>query len=148
MKIQIGQMLQNRYRVDQFIGRGGMAEVYKVWDQHRNTALAMKILHEDLALDKIFMRRFKREAQTLADLQHPNIVRFYGLELEGYQAFMLMDFIDGLTLKHLIFSADKNGMPLREIQHVTNSLCSALGYAHNEGLVHCDLKTRQCIDKA
>jgi len=99
----VGQLLKNRYRVDEFIGRGGMAEVYKVWDQRRATFLAMKLLHEDLAMDKIFLRRFKREAETLAKLQHPHIVRFYGLEQDGPLAFMLMDFIEGKTLKRTIF---------------------------------------------
>jgi len=74
-----GKILSNRYRVDSFLGRGGMAQVYKVWDNRRMTFLAMKVLHEDLSLDRIFMRRFQREAQTLEKLQHPNIVRFYGL---------------------------------------------------------------------
>jgi len=95
----VGQTINNRYRVDDFLGRGGMAEVYKVWDTQRNVDLALKLLNEDLALDKVFLRRFKREAETLAKLQHPNIVRFYGLEQVGTRAFMLMDFVEGVTLK-------------------------------------------------
>lgn len=84
-----GTTIRNRYRVDSFVGRGGMAEVYKVWDNERRVHLAMKVLREDLAEDKLFMRRFAREAQTLANLQHPNIVRFYGLEQDASLAFML-----------------------------------------------------------
>jgi len=61
-----GQILANRYRVDALIGRGGMAEVYNVWDSKRMTFLAMKVHHEDLALDRVFMRCFQREVQTLA----------------------------------------------------------------------------------
>ncbi len=72
----IGKILLKRYRIDQFLGRGGMAEVYKVWDIQRSTYLAMKLLLEDLAVDRVFLRRFKREADTLAKLQHPSIVRF------------------------------------------------------------------------
>src|SRR3989337_1882181 len=101
-----GQLIAGRYRVAEFIGRGGMAEVYKVWDTRRNTALAMKLLHADLALDRALLRRFQREAETLARLQHPNIVRFYGLEQDGEQSFMLMDFIEGKSLKQLIFNAN------------------------------------------
>ena len=74
-----GKILLNRYRVDSFLGRGGMAEVYKVWDNQRMVFLAMKVLHQDMAEDKIFLRRFRREAQTLAKLEHPHIVRFHGL---------------------------------------------------------------------
>ena len=66
-----GKMLLNRYRVDEFIGRGGMAEVYKVWDVQRMTFLAMKVLHQDLATDKIFIRRFQREARTFRKFSIP-----------------------------------------------------------------------------
>jgi len=134
-----GKILKNRYQVNEFLGRGGMAEVYKVWDSKRMTFLAMKVLHEDLALDRVFMRRFQREAQTLAKLQHPNIVRFYGLEQEGRQAFMLLDFIEGETLKHKIFDA-AGPMPIRDIRKALRSLCGALQFAHSDGLVHCDIK--------
>ena len=88
-----------------------MAEVYKVWDSHRSTTLAIKVMHADLALDRAFLRRFKREAQTLERLQHPNIVRFYGLEQDEYLTFMVMDYVEGKTLKHKIFDAD-GPMPL------------------------------------
>ena len=140
MQNLIGQTIANRYRVDSLLGRGGMAEVYKVWDHSRMTPLALKLLHEDLAMDKVFLRRFKREAETLAKLQHPHIVRFYGLGQDGLQAFMLMDFIEGITLKQKIFTSAQSGLPLEEIREVSRSICSALGYAHKEGLVHCDLK--------
>ena len=134
-----GEIILNRYRVDDLIGRGGMAEVYKVWDSKRMTFLAMKVLHEDLALDRVFMRRFQREAQTLSKLQHPNIVRFYGLEQDGRLAFMLLDFVEGETLKHKIFDAG-GPMPADQIRGVVRTICGALQFAHGEGLVHCDIK--------
>lgn len=135
-----GKTLKDRYQVTEFIGCGGMAKVYKVWDNRRNTYLAMKLLHEDLALNKVFNRHFKREAQNLAQLQHPNIVRFYGVEQDGFKAFMLMNYVEGVTLKHKIFAADRSGMEIQEIRKVTRALCSALQFAHSEGLIHCDLK--------
>ena len=135
----IGKTLAGRYRVEAFLGKGGMAEVYKVWDAHRSSYLAMKLLHEDLALDNVFLRRFKREAQTLARLQHPNIVRFYGLEQEGRQVFMLIDYVDGESLKHKIFDAH-GPLPFDQIMDIMGPLCQALQYAHNEGLVHADVK--------
>jgi len=139
MNIKPGQTIANRYRVDQFLGRGGMAEVYKIWDTHRNTALAMKVLHEDLAVDRVFMRRFQREAETLAKLQHPNIIRFYGLEQEDRLAFMLLDYVEGENLKPKIFDA-KGPYPLPELMNVMRGVCQALAYAHREGLVHNDIK--------
>ncbi len=135
----VGRTLLERYQVREFLGRGGMAEVYKVWDAHRNTNLAMKVLHEELALDQVFMRRFQREADTLAQLQHPNIVRFYSLEQEGPLAFMLLDYIDGETLKRLIF---ESGGPVDpgQILAILRPICGALQFAHDEGRVHCDIK--------
>ncbi|MDH5506700.1 MAG: protein kinase [Anaerolineae bacterium] len=134
-----GKTLLDCYRIETMIGRGGMAEVYKVWDQKRSTYLALKMLREDLALDRVFLRRFKREAQTLSRLQHPDIVRFYGLEQDGQRAFMLMDFIPGSSLKHIIFDAAGPLSPDR-IRHLVRPVLSALQYAHSEGYVHCDLK--------
>ena len=116
-----------------------MAEVYKVWDSKRGVHLAMKLMHEDLALDNVFLRRFKREARTLEKLQHPNIVRFYGLEQEGRLVFMLMDFVDGESLKHRIFDA-RGPIPLDEVYEVIQPVCQALRYAHGEGFVHADVK--------
>ena len=135
----VGRVLLERYQVREFLGRGGMAEVYKVWDAHRNTFLAMKVLHEDLAFDQVFMRRFRREADTLAQLQHPNIVRFYSLEQDGPLAFMLLDYIDGENLKRLIFDA-AGPMAFDQTLVMMRSVCSALQFAHGEGMVHCDIK--------
>lgn len=88
-----GKILNKRYRVDGLLGRGGMADVYLVWDTRRAAYLAMKLLREDLAQDPVFIRRFRREAQTLAKLQHPNIIRFYGLEQEDIYAYLMMDYV-------------------------------------------------------
>jgi len=139
MQVNVGQKIAERYIIEEYLGRGGMAEVYKVWDQQRTAHLALKMMHEDLAEDKIFLRRFKREAETLARLQHPHIVRFYGLESSQYQVFMLMDYIEGETLRRQIFR--KEGFyTTTEVAGIIQPLCSALNYAHNLGLIHCDIK--------
>jgi serine/threonine protein kinase len=91
MRNLTGQTLSGRYHIEEAIGRGGMAEVYKAWDDQRNYHVAVKVLREDLAEDREFDRRFRREAQALARLAHQNIVRFYGFEREGYLAFTIMD---------------------------------------------------------
>ncbi|GEM_PF-3180222 len=135
----LGKTLKNRYRIDGFLGRGGMADVYKVWDTQRGIYLALKVLREDLAEDKIFLRRFEREARMLATLQHPNIVRFYGLEYSDEYVYMLMDFIQGKTLRKII--SERNA-PFEEdeILGVLEPVCKALNYAHQSGRVHCDVK--------
>jgi len=135
----IGKIIYNRYRVEAFLGRGGMAEVYKVWDSQKAVYLAIKVLREDLAQDKIFLRRFQREAQTLSHLEHPYIVRFYGLERDGDLTFMVMDYIEGTTLRKMIFDSDV-ALPHEKILNVIRSICSALHYAHQVGMVHCDIK--------
>jgi serine/threonine protein kinase/FKBP-type peptidyl-prolyl cis-trans isomerase/cyclophilin family peptidyl-prolyl cis-trans isomerase len=139
MSLNPGQTINSRYRVEDFIGRGGMAEVYKVWDQNRATFLAMKVLHADLAEDRVFLRRFEREARTLARLQHPNIVRFYGLEQAGDLVFILMDYVEGSNLRSEIFSSQVPFSP-RRILDILRPVCSALHFAHQMGLVHCDVK--------
>ena len=140
MKSLIGKTLKNRYRVEESLGHGGMAEVYKVWDTQRGVPLAMKVLREDLAEDIVFLRRFEREAKNLTRLQHPNIVRCYGLEREGHTAFMLMDYIDGWTLRSEIFDAH-GPLPMNRILEIMRPICSALNYAHQMGMVHCDVKS-------
>ena len=136
----IGQTLSKRYKIEDSIGRGGMAEVYKAWDNQRSVYLALKMLRQDLAEDAIFLHRFQREAQTLKKLQHPNIVRFYDIERDGFHVFMLMDYIEGVTLQRVLFMNDGIPLDLRYIHHVMKSVCAALQFAHNMGMVHCDIK--------
>lgn len=139
-----GQILGGRYRVEAFLGQGGMADVYKVRDLQRAVFLAMKVLHADLAEDQAFMRNFEREAQTLERLQHPNIVRYYGFEQAHDIAFILMDYIDGLTLRREIFLY-KNGLRPGRILEVMQPVCAALYYAHQLGMIHCDIKPANII---
>jgi serine/threonine-protein kinase len=116
-----------------------MGDVYKVWDSQRGVFLAIKVLHADLAEDRVFLRRFAREAETLSALQHPHIVRFYGLEQEGRVTFMLMDYVEGTTLRGEIFDAHKP-FTVEQVLRILKPVCSALHYAHQMGRVHCDIK--------
>lgn len=134
-----GQILGGRYRVETFLGRGGMSEVYKVFDVQRAVYLAMKVLNADLAGDQVFMQRFLQEAQALEMLQHPNIVRFYGLVKASGHAFILMDFIDGLALNKVIGMKHKS-LSIQRILDILQPVCAALYYAHQMGMVHCDIK--------
>ncbi len=93
-----GQILNGRYQIEELLGRGGMAEVYKAWDVHRQYHVAVKVMREDLAEDIEFLERFRREASALAALNHANIVRFYSFEREGRLAFLVMDYVEGTTL--------------------------------------------------
>lgn len=137
----IGQILSKRYRVEEFIGRGGMAEVYKVWDRARATFLALKLLRDDLAHDVVFVRRFQREARNLEKLQHPNIVRFYGLEQDDLLTYILMDYVEGSNLRAEIYRNRHMGIPHDDVAKYMQGICSALHYAHHSGIIHCDLKS-------
>jgi len=136
----IGYTLNGRYRIAELIGRGGMADVYKAWDQERAVWLAVKMLRDDLAHDQVFIRRFKREGQNLAKLQHPNIVRFYGLEQDGMYVYLLMDYIEGSTLREAIFKQNGKPFNLLEVLEYLRPVCSALHFAHRLGIAHCDVK--------
>ncbi len=136
----IGQLISGRYKIEDAIGRGGMSDVYKAWDQQRAVHLAIKVLREDLAQDRIFLRRFQREAHTLEKLQHPNIVRFYGIGQDKQLVYLLMEYIQGETLQARIFENANFLCEHNLVGEVMQSVCSALYFAHQMGMVHCDIK--------
>jgi serine/threonine protein kinase len=136
----ISQTLLNQYRVDAYVASGGMGVVYRVWDLKRNVPLAMKVLHADLAEDPSVYKRFKREANALKKLTHPNIVPFYGVEESRGTAFLLERFVDGPTLKDLLKQRQGTPIPVNEALTYLKVLSAALGYAHANGVVHCDVK--------
>jgi len=136
----IGQLLAGRYRIEEHIGEGGMACVYKAWDTQRATWLALKLLREDLSQDPVFLRRFRREAQTLERLQHPNIVRTYGQEQDDLLAFIVMDLVEGNSLRAEIFRQQGKPFSPERVLQVMGPVASALYYAHHLGMAHCDVK--------
>lgn len=134
-----GKIFNDRYRINNFLSKGGMAEVYQVWDKQRSVHLAMKVMHPKLARRSNFVKDFRQEAKTLSELQHPNIVRFYGIEESQGHVFLLMDYIEGSSLRDQISKTSKPLNPqfiLRSMQQI----CTALNYAHQNGIVHCDVK--------
>jgi serine/threonine protein kinase len=135
-----GQTLLNQFRVDAYVASGGMGVVYRVWDLKRSVPLAMKVLHADLADDPSVYKRFKREANALKKLAHPNIVPFYGIEQSRGIAFLLERYVDGPTLKDLLKKRQGTPIPVNEALTYLKVLSAALGYAHTNGVVHCDVK--------
>jgi TolB protein len=138
--LSIGQILLNQFRVDAFVASGGMGAVYRVWDLKRNVPLAMKVLHSDLADDPSIFKRFKREANALKKLAHPNIVAFYGLYHTSEFAFLLERYVDGPSLKEILQKKRRKLMQVDEVLTFLKALSAALGYAHANGVVHCDVK--------
>ena len=136
----IGQILLEQYRVDAFVASGGMGAVYRVMDLKRNVPLAMKVLHAELAEDPSTFKSFKREAQALERLTHPNIVTFYGVYQTLDFTFLLERFIDGPSLKDVLRRQQGRPLPINEVLVYLKALCAALGYAHANRVVHCDVK--------
>lgn len=148
MEDLIGQTLLDRYYVEEFIGRGGMAEVYRARDLRRRITVALKFLREDMAEDEVFLRRFRREARVLETLQHPNIVRYYGFEETDNLHFLVVEFIDGEGLRKKL-SRLSRPLTLAQALAILEPVCNALHYAHAEGIFHCDIKPANImIDRA
>jgi serine/threonine-protein kinase len=135
-------MTLSKYHCDAFIGLGGMAEVYRATDTELNRSVALKVLHPFLVAEEGFIDRFRREAQALAALRHPNIVQIYDSGLEDFNSYVVMEYIAGPTLKDRLreLSVEGRQMPLEEVQRIFKALVAALRYAHGQGIVHRDLK--------
>jgi serine/threonine-protein kinase len=141
-------MLGDRYQIGDVIGRGGMAEVHEGRDLRLGRRIAVKILRPDLARDPSFQARFRREAQSAAALNHPNIVAVYDTgedtlaATEGSPAvivpYIVMEYVDGMTLRQLLASG-RRLLPERALE-ITAGVLSALDYAHRHGIVHRDIK--------
>ena len=135
----IGKMLDNRYEIQECIGTGGMAVVYKARDHRLNRLGAVKILKPELASDADFRRRFHDESQAVAMLSHANIVSVYDVSRSDGLDYIVMELIDGLTLKQYM---QRRGTPLnwREAQHFITQIMRALSHAHSRGIIHRDIK--------
>ena len=135
----IGKLLDNRYEILEVIGTGGMARVYKARCHRLNRLVAIKILREDLAQDAEFRRRFHDESQAVAMLSHPNIVAVYDVSRSSELEYIVMELIDGITLKQYM-QKKGNKLNWREALHFITQIVKALGHAHSRGIIHRDIK--------
>ena len=135
----IGKLLDNRYEIIELIGVGGMAKVYKARCHRLNRLVAVKILRDDLSHDEDLRRRFNAESQAVAMLSHPNIVAVYDVSRSDENNYIVMELIDGISLKQYM---DKKGNKLnwREALHFITQIVKALGHAHSRGIIHRDIK--------
>ena len=139
----IGKMLDNRYEILERIGTGGMAVVYKAKCHRLNRLVAVKILKSDLAQDEDFRRRFNAEAAAVAQLSHPNIVSVYDVSRGGDTEYIVMELIDGITLKQYM---EKRGqLNWRESLHFITQIMRGLSHAHSRGIVHRDIKPQNVM---
>ena len=136
----IGKKLDGRYEILQLIGVGGMANVYKARDVIDERLVAVKILREEYASNEEFVRRFKNESKAIAALNHPNIVKVYDVSFSDKMQSIVMEYIDGITLKDYI--DQQKIIRWKEAVHFTVQILRALQHAHDKGIVHRDISPR------
>lgn len=137
-QLTVGDVLDDRYRIDHPIARGGMSTVYRCVDLRLGRAVAAKVMHERYVGDPVFRTRFRREARAMAQLTHPNLVNVYDFDSDGDHLFLIMELITGGTLRELI--AERGPMPPHAAVVVLRSVLTGLAVAHEAGMVHRDIK--------
>ena len=138
-----GMFIQGRYEIVGKIGAGGMADVYKARDHKLNRFVAVKVLKAEFREDKAFITKFRAEAQAAAGLAHPNIVNIYDVGEEKGVYFIVMELVEGITLKEYI--AKKGRLAVREATSIAIQVSQGLEAAHNSGIIHRDIKPQNII---
>lgn len=139
----LGKRLDGRYEIDEIIGVGGMAVVYKGRDITENRTVAVKILKDEFAGNDQFVRRFWNEAKAISVLNHANIVKVYDASVSETVKYMVMEYIDGITLKEYI--AEQGSLRWKDAVYFTAQILRALQHAHDKGIVHRDVKPQNIM---
>ncbi len=140
-----GQKINDRYQIIRTIGEGGMANVYLAHDIILDRNVAVKILRGDLADDEKFVRRFQREAIAASSLSHPNIVEMYDVGEDDGKYYIVMEYVDGKTLKNLV--KKRGALTLPEVIDIMTQLTSAIACAHDSNIIHRDIKPQNVLIK-
>lgn len=139
----VGKMLAGRYEILEEVGKGGMAHVYKAHCHFLNRPVAIKVLKEELRDDKEFVQRFNTEAQAAARISSPHIVSIYDVGVENGLYYIVMEFVEGITLKEYI--ADKRVLPWKQAADFAAQICEGLDAAHKKSVIHRDIKPQNII---
>lgn len=139
----IGKRLDGRYEIHDLVGAGGMAYVYRAYDRVEDRWVAIKILKEELSGNSDFLRRFRNESKAIAMLSHPNTVEVYDVSFGDKIQYIVMEFIDGITLKEYI--EQEGTIRWNEAVHFTVQILMALELAHSKGIVHRDIKPQNIM---
>ena len=143
MENYVGKRLDGRYEVQEIIGVGGMSVVYKAYDNVDDRIVAVKILKDEFADDAEFVRRFKNESKAIAVLSHPNIVKVYDVSFGEKLKYIVMEYMDGITLKEYI--QKQKVITWNDAVFFTTQILKALQHAHDKGIVHRDIKPQNII---
>lgn len=139
----IGKRLDGRYEIRELIGIGGMADVYKAYDLMEDKIVAVKILKDEYSTNEDFKRRFRNESKAIAVLSHPNIVKIFDVSFGERVQFIVMEYVNGITLKEYIEQQGVVGW--KEAVHFTVQILRALQHAHDNGIVHRDIKPQNVM---
>ena len=139
----IGKRLDGRYEIKEIIGVGGMAVVYKAYDSIEDRIVAVKILKEEFVSNEEFLRRFKNESKAIAVLSHPNIVKVFDVRFGNLIQYIVMEYIDGITLKEYI--ERQGSLRWKDAVHFTIQILRGLQHAHDKGIVHRDVKPQNIM---
>ena len=139
----VGKRLDGRYEIGEVIGEGGMAVVYSAWDIEDQIPVAIKILRDEYLGNDEFIRRFKDESKAIAVLSHPNIVKVYDVSFGDRIQYIVMEYIDGITLKDYI--EKKGPINWKETIHFVLQILRALQHAHDKGIIHRDVKPQNIM---
>lgn len=139
----VGKRLDGRYEIQEIIGVGGMSVVYKAYDNVDDRIVAVKILKDEFLTNDEFVRRFKNESKAIALLSHPNIVKVYDVSFGEKLQYIVMEYVDGITLKEYI--QKQNAITWNDALLFTTQILKALQHAHDRGIVHRDVKPQNII---
>ncbi len=139
----VGETIAERYELEEVVGHGGMSTVYKAHDSLLERYVALKVLHQQYNEDEDFVERFKREARSVAQLQHPNIVTVIDRGEEDGRQYIVFEFIDGENLKELVVR--KGRLDVRDALEIALEIARGLAFAHENGLVHRDVKPQNVL---
>ena len=143
MDSNIGKKLDGRYEITELIGVGGMADVYKAVDVMEDREVAVKILKPEYAENEEFLRRFRNESKAIAVLSHPNIVKIFDVGFSDEIQYIVMEYIDGITLKEFI--EQQGVLKWKDALHFVTQILRALQHAHDKGIVHRDIKPQNIM---
>ena len=143
----IGRFLSGRYRIEEVVGTGGMAVVYRAWDTEMERTVAIKVLRPEYESDIEFVRRFGREAEAAAKMSHENIVNLLNVGIDGEMRYIVMEYVDGRTLKDMI--REEGRIHPDVALRMTIRILAAVDHAHRNGIVHRDIKPQNIlVDRA